>query len=308
MLTKVQEVAGEAGAGEWDHAAELARRVLHEDADRLTLALALPGLDYATLEDTIRDVSTARELGLSMSFHVGDPMGGPPREPIRGLADAGLLGPDMSFVHCCDTTVEEIELAVAAGAHLMTCPVSDTALGLGSTPTPRMRRHGARPVFSTDAVLAASGDLFEGARVGLLLDRYVDALTSSTETPAGTDPGRMTARQALEAITSAAADCCWLDDEVGTLTPGKQADIILLRATDLNLWPLSNLESALLAGARGSNVDTVFVAGEVVKRGGTLVGVDVEAVRDDLVVARDRLYAACDFDDIDPQLAKEDAR
>ncbi len=144
------------------HAAELARRGLDEDG-RSTLALGLPGLDYASLEDTIRDVNTARELGLSMSFHVGDPTGGPPKEPIRGLAEAGLLGADMSFVHCCDTTVEEIELAVAAGAHLMSCPVSDTALGLGSTPTPRMRRHGAWPVFGTDAVLASSGDLFEGA-------------------------------------------------------------------------------------------------------------------------------------------------
>ncbi len=118
----------------------------------------------------------------------------------------------------------------------------------------------------------------------------------------------MTAHQALEAITSAAAASCWLGDEVGTLAAGKQADIIiLLRATDLNLWPLSDLESALLAGARGGNVDTVFVAGEVVKRGGTLVGVDVDAIRDDLVVARDRLYAACDFDDVDPKLSTENA-
>jgi 5-methylthioadenosine/S-adenosylhomocysteine deaminase len=311
MLTKVQEMAGEGVASQWDHAAELARRGLDEDAGRLTLALALPGLDYASLEDTIRDVSTARELGLSMSFHVGGPEGAPPKESIRGMAEAGLLGPDMSFVHCCDTTVEEIELAVAAGAHLMTCPAGDTALGIGSSPTPRMRRHGVRPVFGTDSVLATSGDLFEGARVGLLLDRYEDALKTFAEgTPLGThesQEGRMTARQALEAITSAAAACCWLDDEVGTLAPGKQADIILLRATDLNLWPLSNLESALLAGARGSNVDTVFVAGEVVKRGGTLVGVDVDAIRDDLVVARDRLYAACDFDDINPKLLKENA-
>jgi len=101
-------------------------------------------------------------------------------------------------------------------------------------------------------------------------------------------------------VTTVAAGCCWLDAEVGSLSPGKQADLVLLRATDLNLWPLSNLESALVAGAHGGNVDTVLVAGRVVKRDGALVDVDTDGIRRELVQARDRLYAAAGFNDIVP--------
>ena len=172
---------------------------------------------------------------------------------------------------------------------------------MGAAPSGRMRRHGLRPCFAADSVVATSGDLFEEARVGLLLDRYEDSLaTYAAGGAVETMTGRLTAREALDAVTTVAAGCCWLDAEVGSLSPGKQADLVLLRATDLNLWPLSNLESALVAGAHGGNVDTVLVAGRVVKRDGALVDVDTDGIRRELVQARDRLYAAAGFNDIVP--------
>lgn len=291
----------DAETSRWSHAEELLGREFGQAKDRLTMALALQGLDYSSLDDTTEDVATAREWGLPMSFHVGVPMGEAPKRSIRRLADAGLLGPDMSFAHCCDISDDEVRLAVSAGAHLLSCPGGDAAVGIGSTPTPRMRRNGARPCFCTDSVIATTGDLFEQARIGLLLDRYEDALATFAEgAPIASMEGRMTTHEALEAVTTTAAAGCWLDADVGSLTPGKQADVLLLRATDLNLWPMSNLEPALLAGAHGGNVDTVLVAGEVVKREGQLVGVDLDAVRADLTSARDRLYSASSFNDVVP--------
>src|SRR4051794_2056405 len=173
--------------------------------------------------------------------------------------------------------------------------------GMGAAPSGRMRRHGLRPCFAADSVVATSGDLFEEARVGLLLDHYEDSLaTYAAGGAVETMTGRLTAREALEAVTTVAAGCCWLDAEVGSLTPGKQADVILLRATDLNLWPLSNLESALVAGAHGGNVDTVLVAGRVVKRAPALVTLDGWGTRRDVVESRVRLSTAARLNDMDP--------
>jgi len=299
MDQKVREMEGAEVTNDWSHAATLLRREFTEQ--RLTMALALPGLDYASLETTTADVAEARHLGVPMSFHLGVPQGGPPKHSLRRMAEAGLLGPDMSFSHCCAVTDEEFEIAAAAGAKLMSCPVVDAATGMGAAPSGRMRRHGLRPCFAADSVVATSGDLFEEARVGLLLDRYEDSLaTYAAGGAVETMTGRLTAREALDAVTTVAAGCCWLDAEVGSLSPGKQADLVLLRATDLNLWPLSNLESALVAGAHGGNVDTVLVAGRVVKRDGALVDVDTDGIRRELVQARDRLYAAAGFNDIVP--------
>jgi cytosine/adenosine deaminase-related metal-dependent hydrolase len=301
MALKVQELEGDTDAGNWDHAAALRERELSGDAGRLTMALALPGLQYADLDVTRSDVAAAREMGVPMSFHVGIPQGPPPKEAIRHMAQDGLLGPDMSFVHCCDTSDNEFRLVADAGATAMSCPVVDAAVGFGVSPTPRMRAQGLKPCFAADAVSATSGDLFEEARFGLLLDRDATArAVFARGESVDTHEGRITARQALEAVTSAAARSCWLDAEIGSLTPGKQADVILLQTRDLNLWPVSNLESAVMAGAHGGNVDTVLVAGEVVKRDGRLVGVDLDAIRRDLVEARDRLYEAGDFNDIQP--------
>ena len=302
MDNKLRQIGGEDVASSWNHASALRDSEFRSDDARLTMALALPGLDYSTPEVTVDDVAAARDLGLPMSFHVGIPEGDPPSEAIRGMAEAGLLGADMSFSHCCTTTDDEMDLAASHGARLMTCPVVDASTGMGSSPTRRMRQRGLRPCFTADAVVATTGDMFEEARVGLLLDRYEDSLSLFRQGESvKTGAGRMTAHQALEAVTSVAAGCCWLGDRVGTLTPGKQADVIMLRATDLNLWPASNLESAVLSSAHGSNVDRVFVAGEIVKRDGVLIGADLNGIRRDLVQARDRLYAAGGFDDVNPK-------
>ncbi|HEX6995491.1 MAG TPA: hypothetical protein VF339_15240 [Gammaproteobacteria bacterium] len=79
---------------------------------------------------------------------------------------------------------------------------------------------------------------------------------------------------------------------IGTLTPGKQADVILLRADSIDVLPLNDAYGAVVLGIDTSNVDTVFVAGRVKKRGGVLVGVDLERIRRDAESPRDRMHAS----------------
>ena len=302
MTQKLDEFAGEFAAGSWDHAAQLRRLHFASDEGRLTLALALQGLDYTTLDITRDDVAAARRMGVPMSFHVGVPMG-PPKESVKQLAAEGLLGSDMSFAHCCNTTAEEFRLLAEHGGRAISCPSVDAALNLGASPSARMRENGLAPCFAADAVATASGDLFEEARVGLFIERNDYGLARLAEGEAITShAGRISAREALAAVTTVAAENCWLGNRVGSLTPGKRADIILLRASDPNLWPLANLLGTVAGSANRGNVDSVMVDGEFVKRNGALVDIDMAGIRADLVRARERLYAASgyDADPLDP--------
>jgi 5-methylthioadenosine/S-adenosylhomocysteine deaminase len=110
----------------------------------------------------------------------------------------------------------------------------------------------------------------------------------------------MTAREALEAITINAAHACWLGDRVGSLTRGKRGDVILLRADDLGLSPMSNAVGMLVSSAHAANVDTVVVDGRVVRRGGEFVDLDAASIQASLVACRDRVYAAGGFQGMAP--------
>jgi 5-methylthioadenosine/S-adenosylhomocysteine deaminase len=295
MTQKLNEFAGEFAAGSWGHAAALRQRQFASGEGRLTLGLALQGLDYTTFEITRDDIAAARDMGVPMSFHTGIPMG-TPKEPIKRLAEAGLLGPDMSFAHCCNTTAAEFRLLAEHGGRAMSCPTVDAALNLGASPSARMRENGVPPCFAADSVASASGDLFQEARVGLFIERNDHGLARYARGEIVQAHGdRISARAALEAVTTVAAKNCWLGDRVGSLTPGKRADLILLRASDANLWPLTNVLETVVASASRANVDAVMVDGEFVKRDGALVGVDLRSVREDLIRARDRLFAAGGF-------------
>jgi cytosine/adenosine deaminase-related metal-dependent hydrolase len=272
----------------------------------LTFGLAIQGPDVTTMEITAEDVAAARELGVPIGVHVGAPEGGEPKLSIKGMAEAGLLGPDINFSHCCNSTDEELRLLAEAGGTATACPTIDMAFGMGTPATGRIRDAGLRPAVGVDSVIAASGDMFEELRVGLLYERIHRAravFAAEHRDVKSVDELGFTTREALESGTINSAHAIWLGDQVGSLTPGKQADIILLRATDLTLAPLSDIVGAIVCGANSGNVDTVLVAGKIVKRGGELVGIDVGRIRRLIVEARDRMYAYDDYPGMRPPLA-----
>ena len=108
-------------------------------------------------------------------------------------------------------------------------------------------------------------------------------------------PPLLTCRDVLEFATIEGARCAGLDGKVGTLTPGKEADIVLLRADRLNVWPLNNAPGAVVNVMDPSNVDTVFIAGKVKKWRGSLVGVDVPRVLRIVQEARDAVVRRSGF-------------
>jgi len=257
--------------------------------ERMTFALALQGPESASMGTTRTEIAMARELGLPMTMHAGIQDGGPPRRTVARLAGAGLLAGDMQFVHCCTSGAGELRQIAEAEARIVVCPMAEMALGIGVPPTARARDCGLRPAFGSDAVCSASGDLFDEARLALLSERSLR--TAAGRARSGTEGPVPSTREALAGITLDAARACWLEDRVGSLGIGKRADIVLLRELDVDLGPAVDVHAAIVGSARGSNVDTVIVDGEIVKRGGMLVGIDRARIGTALGAARKRLLA-----------------
>jgi cytosine/adenosine deaminase-related metal-dependent hydrolase len=108
-------------------------------------------------------------------------------------------------------------------------------------------------------------------------------------------PPLLTALDALEFATIEGARANGLDHKVGTLTPGKEADVIMLRTDHINVMPINDPIGAVVWGMDTSNVDSVFVAGRALKRNGQLIGVDLNRLRDLVYESRDHVIQKAGF-------------
>lgn len=249
------------------------RDVLFDDDALVTLNAHLRGPELSSLEVTRADVARARELGLRMSMHMGTGEYGERYHGIAALDAAGLIGPDMTFVHCCTSSDAELEMIAAGGASACATPAVEANMpGLGLPATGRLFDRGIRPALGVDVEVGTSGGMFDVMRAALAAERLRQ--TASGETPARP----LTPHELLSFATIDGAIACGLGDRVGSLTPGKQADLILVGGDALNLAPANDPAGSLVAAGHAGNVDTVLVAGTVVKRDGRLVRGDVRDV------------------------------
>jgi cytosine/adenosine deaminase-related metal-dependent hydrolase len=222
-------------------------------------------------ECTEHDVRLARELGLSWSCHTGA-QGIPLNAPgaIGKLAELGLLGPEADFVHATNLTDEELKLVIDHGGSITIAPECECNFGHGHPVTGRVLALGGTPAFGVDVVSNISGDMFSVLRFGLQFER---ALVAEAH-PRPTETLTLPTRDALEWGTIGNAKALGMDDRIGSLTPGKQADIILTRTDDINTCPVHDPVQTLIYMATPFNIDTVLIAGEIKKQAGKLVYTD----------------------------------
>ena len=245
-------------------------RLASKDA-LITMALCIRGPDLSSYAATAADLKLAREYGVIASCHIGGRVRSVRKTPdgIAQLAAAGLLGPDFNLVHANKLSDEELRAAADAGTSFTVTPEVEMQMGHGLPVTGRLIKLGARPSIGIDVESNISGELLWAARFALQVQRGLDnaaAHAQGKELTAVSIP----ARQALEWLTLDGARALRMEHRIGSLTPGKQADLILLRSDDLNLFPSHNPVETVLFQANSSNVDTVFVAGRVLKRNGAL--------------------------------------
>jgi cytosine/adenosine deaminase-related metal-dependent hydrolase len=264
-------------------------RERHFSSDRqlMTMAFAARGPEFTTLDLTEQEFRFARELGIRITVHVG--VGPWCENPIRQMDSRGLLKPDMTYVHCNTLTEEDMKLLIGSGGTTSISPDSELNMGMGDLPTLRLLRLGNRPSISVDVVSSYPGDMFSAMRSLLTAARGDEARIALRE-GRELDPIPLTSREVFEFATQEGARACGLADKIGTLTPGKQADIVLLDTNSPNMMPVNYSYGNIVESAHPGDVHTVMVAGRILKRHGKLVGVDLPALRKKIDAARDGLF------------------
>lgn len=243
----------------------------------LTLGLAIRGPEFSSWEATVEDIRLARELDAVCSMHVGFGNWGPHDRSIEKLHQAGLLGPDLNMVHANTMSYDEYRLLADAGASLSVTPEVEMMMGHGYPATGLFLENGGIPALGVDVVTSTGGDMFSQMKFALQAER---ARVNQKMLDAGNMPEQLQlkAEQVLQFATTAGARALQLEHKIGSLSPGKEADLIFIRTTDLNLFPVTDPVGAVVQFAHPGNVDSVFVAGRPVKRHGKLLA-DLDHVR-----------------------------
>jgi 5-methylthioadenosine/S-adenosylhomocysteine deaminase len=257
----------------------------------LTLALATRAPGNVTPETAKHDWELARDIGARISVHVGMRLTGIHVNHVLGMNELGIMGPDTTYIHCTDSTDEELDLIASTGGTASVSAYVELLMGHGRPPTGRLLARGVRPTLSVDVVSSVPGDMFTQMRTALVYERIL-AFTDSPDEPFAPT---LTHNDVLEFATIDGAGACGLGDKIGTIAPGKQADLVFIRTDQVNVVPLIDPVTTVVVCADTSNIDSVFVAGKPVKRNGELVGVDLARLTSQLESSRDHLLGKADM-------------
>ncbi len=238
----------------------LRSRYFSSEDQLLTLAMAA-GLGAA-------DWAVAREAGAPITVHVNG------AGQLLTIADA--VRSDVTCIHCNNLTEAEWQLIARAGANVsIACPI-EMEMGHGIPPVQQALDHGIRPSLSVDVETEMPGDFFTQMRSVFTLQRMQALARQRAGEPKA--PALLTVREVVELATIEGAKDNRLERKIGTLTPGKEADILMLRTDQINVMPVNNAYGAVVLGMDTSNVDTVFISGKLRKSQGKLVGVDMARI------------------------------
>ena len=253
--------------------------------------LAILGPHYSTYEVTTHDLRLAREFGLIASMHCAGAEARTPGGWAR-LAGEGLLGEDSNVVHGNNLSDEELDCMLDAGVSFTLTPETEMAQGHGFAITGRLRSRGAQPSLGVDLESGISGDMFTVARLALATQRALDNEACRRRTGKLPDTSTVRCAEALEWITLEGARMLKMADRIGSLTPGKQADLVVLSADDLNMWPVHDPVVSVITQASVANVDSVMIAGQWKKRAGKLAYPGLAEKKRALEESAQRLLAA----------------
>jgi cytosine/adenosine deaminase-related metal-dependent hydrolase len=236
----------------------------------LSIGAAILGPHYSTLEVALADFHMVRDLGVIASMHQG---GGPARaaDGWERLEQAGLLGDHVNIVHGHALTDQQLRTFVGLGISFSIAPESEMIQGHGHPITGRLLALGAAPSLGVDLESTVSGEMLVQARIALNMQRSLDNVASREKTGTIPSTSSVSARQALEWATIEGARALRLDQTVGSLTPGKQADVVLVEARALNMQPVHDPVATVVMQAGLANIRDVMVAGQWRKRAGRLL-------------------------------------
>jgi 5-methylthioadenosine/S-adenosylhomocysteine deaminase len=236
----------------------------HSAGGLLDLGLAWRGVAGGAVDAAARrEYAAARELGLPISVHANNASaaaGG-----IAVLARDGLLGPHVQVIHAIWTTQEEVDAMASTGTSISLSPYTELRIGFGLPTTSEFLAAGIRVGLSVDTpTLSGNADMFA------IMKTIQNVANGRAQ-----DEFRLPARRVLELATIDGARSMGLDRSIGSLVPGKRADLIMIDTRHVNLAVFTDPAHLLVEAAQPANVDTVIIDGRIVKRDGRLTSLDV---------------------------------
>jgi len=206
-----------------------------------------------------------------------------------------LIRPDNTFNHAQGWPDRVWQIIKDAGATVNVCPRSDAQYGLGEGVSALQKAldHGLLPALSIDNEVSYGTDMFSEMRVAFNVQRAMATyLRTRGDAKA---PAPVGVRKVLECATVGGAACAGLLDKCGTITPGKEADVVLIRTDDINLYPANHAVGTVVLAADTRNVDTVIIGGRVRKLRGRMAGVNMEKFRQMADDSRNYLFAQAGY-------------
>ncbi|MFF2938757.1 amidohydrolase family protein [Streptomyces niveus] len=278
--------------GAWDRQwpGDLARikdRYFSSDEQLLTLRVAALATDEIAGPALAYGPELARcaaELGVGVS--VDAVFGQSSSEAVTRWAEQGILGPDVTLIHATGLTPEAWKAMGDTGTTVALAPTSDAQIGL-ETAIPAVDEAlsvGIRPGLSIDVEVALAGDMFTQMRTLHAIQR-MRAVNAAYGT--GQQPSRITTHDVLDFATLQGARTNGLGRVTGSLTPGKKADLLAIRAEDLNNMPLNDAIGTVVLGCDARNISAVLINGEPRKWNGDVLDVDLTALRGEVRASRE---------------------
>lgn len=281
--------SGAPQAGNWDmrwpqDLARLKDKYFRSDDQLLTLRMFSPV--------NRENWALARSLGLRITTEFQGPNAAMALDPMW---QDRLVGPDNCFNHCGALPERTWQILRDSNATINVCPRSDAQYGLGEGIAAYQHAldHGIKPGFSVDNETSYSTDMFAEMRVAFMMQR---ALLQNRRFAGEMNlPQPVNVRDVLESATIHGANCAGLANKIGTLAPGKEADIVMIKSDDINLYPSNNALGTVVQAAERSNVDTVIIGGRIRKRGGQILGLDMTRLKRMVDESRNYLFAATNY-------------
>jgi cytosine/adenosine deaminase-related metal-dependent hydrolase len=282
-----------------EDARRLRTQYFSSDEGRVTMGLATRGTGFCKPDVVKYEWELAKELGVNITVHVGMDRFGYTKGQITALRAMDLLYPNTTYVHASHFTDEEWALARDSGGNVSFAPQIEIQMGHGWAPAVKALEYGLPIGLSSDVATTASTDQFtqmhaifgseRGRKHQEAWDADLDGLQAS--------PGLITSRQVLEWATLGGAKVAGIAHKTGSITPGKQADLVIIDTKAVNMAPVIDPVGAVVCAADTSNVKTVLVGGDILKEDFRLKA-DLTAPRKAVEASKD--YLLSKFGDPDP--------
>ena len=265
---------------EWTHASDFrafAQRRIDSATDMLGFQLAFDVTGDPAFPERAA-FEAARELGLRVTTHAGV-WGATNDESIRLMWEGGFMTPDVTYVHASTLSEDSYQRIAASGGGASVSTESEQSAGQGYPSTWALRRHDIPISLSMDTSVWWSADLFSAMRATLSADRSREHLEAHARGETVTH-NALRAEQVVRWATMGGAKALGLDDRIGSVTPGKRADLVLiLNEASPALFPLLHPYGSVVYQAQRADVHTVLVDGGIVKHEGRLVGGHLAAAK-----------------------------